>query len=71
MATASPAFTTRARADAIIEHHGFSGLDVETAGRTLFMPLKRIAARLKRHEPACSAIDKAAAAPSNGLHRRG
>ncbi|WP_462322636.1 GNAT family N-acetyltransferase [Halochromatium sp.] len=29
------------------EHHGFFRLDVEGAGRTLFIPLKGIAARLK------------------------
>jgi ribosomal protein S18 acetylase RimI-like enzyme len=38
-------------ADAVTfyEHHGFSRLDEEGAGRTLFIPLKGIAARLK-HE---------------------
>lgn len=35
------------QAVAFYEHHGFSRLDVEGAGRTLFIPLKGIAARLK------------------------
>lgn len=33
---------------AFYEHHGFSRLDVEGAGRTLFIPLKGIAARIKQ-----------------------
>jgi len=33
---------------AFYEHHGFSRLGVEGAGRTLFIPLKVIAARLKQ-----------------------
>jgi ribosomal protein S18 acetylase RimI-like enzyme len=37
-----------ADAIAFYEHHGFSLLDVEGAGRTLFIPLKGIAARLKQ-----------------------
>lgn len=35
-------------AAAFYEHHGFSRLDVEGDGRTLFIPLKGIAARLKQ-----------------------
>jgi ribosomal protein S18 acetylase RimI-like enzyme len=33
---------------AFYEHHGFSRLDMEEAGRTLFIPLKGIATRLKQ-----------------------
>nr|WP_242477081.1 GNAT family N-acetyltransferase [Halochromatium glycolicum] len=36
------------QAVAFYEHHGFSRLDLEGAGRALFIPLKGIAARLKR-----------------------
>ena len=35
------------QAVAFYEHHGFSRLAVERVGRTLFIPLKAIAARLK------------------------
>ena len=37
-----------AQAVAFYEHHGFSRLDVEGPGRTLFIPLKGIAVRLKQ-----------------------
>jgi ribosomal protein S18 acetylase RimI-like enzyme len=37
-----------AEAVAFYEHHGFSPLDAEGEGRTLFIPLKGIAARLKQ-----------------------
>jgi len=37
-----------ANAVAFYEHHGFSRLDVEGTARTLFIPLKGIAARLKQ-----------------------
>lgn len=37
-----------ADAVAFYEHHGFSPLDVEGEGRTLFIPLKGIAARLRQ-----------------------
>jgi ribosomal protein S18 acetylase RimI-like enzyme len=37
-----------AQAVAFYEHHGFSRLDVEGAGRTLFIPLKGMAAGLKQ-----------------------
>jgi ribosomal protein S18 acetylase RimI-like enzyme len=33
---------------AFYEHHGFSRLDIEGAGRTLFIPLKGLATRLKQ-----------------------
>jgi hypothetical protein len=37
-----------ADAVAFYEHHGFSRLDAEGAGRTLFIPLKGMAVRLKQ-----------------------
>jgi len=37
-----------AKAVAFYEHHGFSPLDVAGEGRTLFIPLKAIAARLRQ-----------------------
>jgi ribosomal protein S18 acetylase RimI-like enzyme len=37
-----------AEAVAFYEHHGFSPLDAQGEGRTLFIPLKGIAARLKQ-----------------------